>query len=171
MAWQITRDGVEHTVDVEALGDDRYRVTVDGEAHELHAACPEDGVLSIVRGSRRWEADVVRTAGGASVTVSGRRHELGVIDERQLALAALGLGGAAGNDNVVSTSMPGKVVALLVAEGDAVQAGQGVIVVEAMKMENELKAAAAGVVSSIPVAVGDAVEGGAPLVYIDPDGD
>ncbi len=64
--------------------------------------------------------------------------------------------------------MPGKVVALLVAEGDVVEAGQGVIVVEAMKMENELKAAAAGTVASIEVAVGAAVQGGAALVVIEP---
>jgi biotin carboxyl carrier protein len=169
MAWQITRNGVDHTVDVEALGDDRFVVTVDGERHELEAGAPEAGVLAILRGTRRQEADVVVDGSAVSVTVDGRRHDLTVVDERQLALRALGLGGGGGADNVVSTSMPGKVVTLLVQEGDRVEVGQGVIVVEAMKMENELKAAAAGVIASIAVSVGEAVEGGAPLVIIEPD--
>ena len=168
MGWQITSNKVEHTVDVEALGAGRYRVTVDGEAHEVSATFPEPGVISMGCGERRWETDVVRTEGGASVTVRGRVYDLAVVDERQIALAALGLGGAGAADNVVSTSMPGKVVALLVSEGDAVEEGQGVVVVEAMKMENELKAAVAGTVSSVAVAVGDAVEGGAPLITIEP---
>lgn len=170
MAWQISANGVDHDVSVEALGGDRYRVTIDGEQHEIEASSPEAGVLSIARGARRWEAYVVRTERGAAVTVRGRRHDLGVIDERQLALRALGLGGAGHNDGVVSTSMPGKVVALLVAQGDTVRAGQGVVVVEAMKMENELKAPVAGVVASVQVAVGDAVEGGVSLLVIDPAG-
>ncbi len=62
--------------------------------------------------------------------------------------------------------MPGKVVAVLVAEGDAVELGQGIVVVEAMKMENELRAAADGVVKTVHVAAGEAVTGGAPLVTI-----
>ena len=171
MAWQITSKRAEAAVGVEALGGDRFRVTVDGEGHEVSASFSEPGVLSLARGSERWQADVVRSDGHAAVTIDGRRHDLGVVDERQLALAALGLGGPGGAENIVSTSMPGKVVALLVSEGDAVEEGQGVIVVEAMKMENELRAAVSGTVASIVVAAGDTVEGGSPLIIIEPRAD
>ena len=63
--------------------------------------------------------------------------------------------------------MPGKVVALLAAEGDAVEAGQGLLVVEAMKMENEITAPRAGRVTAIKVKQGEPVESGAPLLILE----
>ena len=62
--------------------------------------------------------------------------------------------------------MPGRVVQVLVSEGDEVAPGQGVVIVEAMKMENELKAERAGVVERVLVSAGDLVEGGAELVCL-----
>ena len=73
---------------------------------------------------------------------------------------------AEGPQQVVS-AMPGKVVRLLVGEGDEVEQGQGLVVVEAMKMENEIAAPRAGTVRSVPIAPGQAVEGGAVLAVID----
>ena len=67
----------------------------------------------------------------------------------------------------VTASMPGKIVRLLVAAGDQVAAGQGLIVVEAMKMQNEMKAARPGKVTSIPVREGDTVTAGAVLAVIE----
>jgi biotin carboxyl carrier protein len=68
---------------------------------------------------------------------------------------------------LVTSPMPGKVVKILVAEGEEVQAAQGVIVVEAMKMENELKSAGAGKVQEIFVKEGEVVESGAKLVLVE----
>ena len=67
----------------------------------------------------------------------------------------------------IKADMPGKVLRLLVAEGDTVERDQPVLVMEAMKMENEIRAAAAGTVSSVEVRAGDAVEAGAPLLVIE----
>jgi biotin carboxyl carrier protein len=69
-------------------------------------------------------------------------------------------------DGVVNSPMPGKVVKVLVKEGDEVEAGTPLVVVEAMKMENELLAERAGVVSRVFVKTGDAVEGGARLIQV-----
>ena len=68
---------------------------------------------------------------------------------------------------MLTSPMPGKVVKLLVTEGQEVAAGQGVIVVEAMKMENELKSALAGKVKEIFVAEGEVVESGAKLLLVE----
>ena len=68
----------------------------------------------------------------------------------------------------MSAQMPGRVVAVLVEEGEAVAAGQGLVVLEAMKMENEIQAEAAGVVTKILVEAGQAVEGGDPLFEVGP---
>jgi pyruvate carboxylase subunit B len=69
----------------------------------------------------------------------------------------------------VTAYMPGRVVAILVAEGEAVRAGQGVLVLEAMKMQNEIRAERAGIVSSVEVAAGTAVDRGALRAVIGPE--
>ena len=67
----------------------------------------------------------------------------------------------------VSVPMPGKIIAVLVAEGDAVEKGQGLVIVEAMKMENEVRSPITGEVKEIKVKPGDTVEGGAVLVIVE----
>jgi len=169
MGWEITIGDDAWTTEVRDLGDGRFVVTLDGEEVEVDASFPEPGVVHLIRDGEAFELDVQPTPAGQAVTLYGTVYEASVLDERSKALAALGgLGGAGGGDAVVSTSMPGKVVAVLVSEGDVVVLGQGIVVVEAMKMENELRAPSDGVVKVVHVAAGEAVEGGAALVTIHP---
>jgi pyruvate carboxylase subunit B len=103
--------------------------------------------------------------GNWDLNVSGHRVEAEVVDERTRAIRAMaGAGAAASGPKPVSAPMPGLVVKVEVSEGDEVQPGQGVVIVEAMKMENELKAEAGGIVASVRVAPGDTVEKGQVLV-------
>lgn len=167
MAWEITIGGDVWEADVYDLGDGRFAVSLDGTTTEVDASFPESGVLHLIRDGEAFELDVQPTPTGQAVTLYGTVYEAAVLDERTRALRALGgFGGPGGGDEVVSTSMPGKVVAVLVAEGEAVTKGQGIVVVEAMKMENELRAAADGVVKTVHVSTGEAVTGGVPLVTI-----
>ena len=168
MAWEISIGDQVHRVEVEDI-DGGYRLIVDGEPLEVAASLPQPGVLRMVHAGRSHSVDVRAIDDGQEVVLGGVRYDVGVIDERDKAMRLLhDAAGGAGAGEVISTSMPGKVVALLVAVGDAIEPGQGVIVIEAMKMENELKAAHAGVVERVAVAVGDAVEAGAELVVIAP---
>jgi pyruvate carboxylase subunit B len=102
--------------------------------------------------------------------IDGRRLNAEVVDERTRAIRAM-TRAAAGptGPKPVKAPMPGLVVRIEVAPGDAVRAGQGVLIMEAMKMENELKADSAGVVSRIHVAPGQAVEKGAVLIEFSAD--
>ncbi len=103
--------------------------------------------------------------GAWGLNVSGRRVETEVVDERTRAIRELtGAAAGAAGPKPIKAPMPGLVVKIEVAEGDEVQPGQGVVIVEAMKMENELKAEAAGVVASVHVSAGDTVEKGQVLV-------
>ncbi len=170
MAYEVTIGDAVHRVSARREGDG-WVVDLDGREIAVDAGLPRPGVVHVVRGGTSSDAVMTRTDAGWDVTLDGVRHRLAVVDERRKALAALTGEGAGGGTQVISTSMPGKVVALLVAEGDEVEAGQGVVVIEAMKMENELRASGPGVVQAIPVAVGDAVEGGAELVRIAPPED
>ena len=171
MAWEISVGEQVRRIDVEET-DGGYRLTVDGQRIDVAASFPQPGVLRMVHAGRSHSIDVRSIAVGQEVVLGGVRYDVEVIDERDKAMRLLHeVAGGAGAGEVISTSMPGKVVALLVAVGDVIEPGQGVIVIEAMKMENELKAAHAGVVERVAVAVGDAVEAGAELVIIAPPGE
>ena len=100
------------------------------------------------------------------VTVSGYRSRMRVESERMRSVGRLGAAGASHGEKVIRSPMPGRVVKVLVAKGDAVLPGQGLVVLEAMKMENEVRARAAGTVAVVHVAAGTAVEGSAVLVTL-----
>lgn len=103
--------------------------------------------------------------GNLVVRINGVRREVRVMDERAKLLEKMGMSvtaGAASGD--VKAPMPGKVLQVLVQPGVSVEEGQPLLVLEAMKMENMIKAVASGVVSEVPISEGQAVEKGALLV-------
>ncbi|MFQ6672619.1 MAG: biotin/lipoyl-containing protein, partial [Candidatus Tectimicrobiota bacterium] len=114
-----------------------------------------------------YEVVLTRREGRHHVQVGGRSYVLEVLDERQKFLRDQEAAMVAEGPAAVSSSMPGRVVTVLVAAGDEVTEGQGVIVLEAMKMENELKAPKDGQVTEICVAEGDATKAGQALVVIE----
>lgn len=125
-------------------------------------------LYSLLIGGRSYEIDVLETEDAVVVLVDGQPFRVEIQDEQQRRLrAAVGKGEAKTGKRTVTAPMPGKVVKLLVKPGDAVKPGDGVIVVEAMKMENELKASTAGTVKEIRVEEGKAVSGGETLVVIE----
>ena len=106
--------------------------------------------------------------GRYSLWVDGYRFEVEALDERTRAIRDLSAANAAPSGPApVLAPMPGLIVRVNVSVGDAVEAGQGVIVMEAMKMENELRATASGKVKSVEVSPGTAVEKGAVLVSLE----
>lgn len=110
-------------------------------------------------------------ADGWVVDRSGESVEVTVETERDRLLKRFGPGlRAGGRDGVVKAPMPGLVLRMLAAEGDRVEKGQGLIVLEAMKMENEIKSPVAGVVGPSMVELGVAVEKGTPLLEVFPEG-
>jgi biotin carboxyl carrier protein len=164
LKYEIDIDGVP--MDLELLQPaPGCRFRADGAEFAADCTQPEPGVYSILLDGRSYEARVEKSESGTAVTVNGRRFVVRITDPRQWQ----GRGGAAGarGRQAVTAPMPGKVVRVLVAPGDAVDAGQGLIVVEAMKMQNEMKAQRAGAVVSVAVAEGAAVSAGETLVVIE----
>lgn len=105
------------------------------------------------------------------VTVRGHATEVTVQDENDLLLERYGLEQAAGPaEREIRAPMPGLVLHIMVEAGQSVREGDGLLVLEAMKMENELRAPAAGVVDAIHVAANDPVDKDALLIEIDTDG-
>jgi biotin carboxyl carrier protein len=97
---------------------------------------------------------------------SGHRSYVRVESERMRSADQAKKATATGGEKTIKSPMPGRVVKVLVAKGDAVQVGQGLVVLEAMKMENEVRARAAGTVAEVHVSAGAAVEGNAKLLTL-----
>jgi biotin carboxyl carrier protein len=126
---------------VARLDSDLYSVLIGGRSHEVIAA-PAD-----------------------QVSVNGRRLLVEIRDPRRLS-ERRGAHGGAGRQNVVAP-MPGKIVRVLVEPGDVVEAGQGLVVVEAMKMQNEMKSPKAGRIVGVKTQADAAVAAGEVLVVIE----
>lgn len=132
-------------VRLEPVSGQQYVLLVGPKVHRLVVEGREGSVLTL------W--------------IDGQRVEASVKDERALLMERFGMqAGGGGASKEVKAPMPGLVLAVHVAAGDAVEAGQRLLVLEAMKMENELKAAQAGTVAKILVAPGEAVGKGTLLV-------
>jgi biotin carboxyl carrier protein len=156
----------EVKVKVEEVGVARYQVTGDGKEYLVDAHQVQDSVWSILYGANSFEADVQRRGEDYEVLIGGDCYKFTLMNEQLKALSRAG-GKAAAGKALVTSPMPGKVVKLLVAEGEEVQADQGLIVVEAMKMENELKTAITGKVKEIFVQEGEVVESGTKLLLVE----
>jgi biotin carboxyl carrier protein len=153
----------ELAVDIVHLPTGGARVEVDGDALDVDAQ-RADGAWSVRIGNRVVDLRLDGQPPTLSFAASGVRLEARVESERSRLSASDDSATAGAGD--ISAPMPGRVVKVLVAEGDEVEPGTPVIVVEAMKMENELCAAAAGKVTEICAEPGHNVDGGAVLVRI-----
>ena len=135
---------------------------VDGRHYELEVSEPEPGVFLFKHQGRIFEASV----SNGHVRIGGQEFDVRLIDPKRLR------GGGAGHDHddgvvEIKTAMPGKVVRLLVEKGAVVEKGDSVIVVEAMKMQNELKAPKSGVVKELRAKEGATVAAGDILATIE----
>jgi len=160
------------TIDLEpAESPGHYRAILDGEPVEVEANLLRPGVLSIVVAGRSYRAvrenDASAGNGGeTAVLLAGRRFPYRVEDSRSLKARRAHSGGHDG-PKVIKASMPGRVVRVLAGRGEEVEAHQGVVVIEAMKMQNELKSPKAGVVIEVRVLPGDTVSVGDVLAVVE----
>ncbi len=141
-----------------------YSVEIDGVQYEVDSHKLEADFYSILTGGRSYEVSVEATRDGYRVRHGAAEQLVTLSDPGRQAREELA--DSKGIAAVLS-AMPGKVVRVLVTVGDTVEAGQGVMVVEAMKMENEITAPKPGRVSSIAVQPGETVESGTELLVIE----
>jgi biotin carboxyl carrier protein len=165
MKLEMEIDGVAAAFDLVAAGREcRFRMN-EGEERRADVAEVTPNVYSVLLDGRSYEARVEQTPDGLVVVVNGTRFPIEVRDPRRWSPRS---GGRAGDgvQNLLSP-MPGKVVRVLAKPGDMVEAGQGILVVEAMKMQNEMKAGRAGRVLSIAVQEGATVKADEVLARIE----
>ena len=164
MKLLLTINGVEERIDVLAPAPVCRFQMGDSDERSAQVETPEPGVYSVLMDGRCYDAYVEETAAGLVISIDGFRFEIEARDPRRWSRKSAGRGGE--GVQTIASSMPGKVVRVLVMPGDPVEAGQGIAVVEAMKMQNEMKASRAGKVLSVPVKEGATVAAGEVLATI-----
>ena len=165
------KKGESVTVSLRESGEGQYEITIDGETVHVDAVKSGPTIYSIIEDGKQFEAMVdEKGAHGFDVLLSGRIFHLESIDERTQLLAG-SVANVATGPQTVEAEMPGKVAKVNVEVGAAVSEGQGVVIVEAMKMENEIPSPIDGVVREIAVTEGDTVEPGTTLFVVEPPAD
>jgi biotin carboxyl carrier protein len=150
-----------------AATDGSAQLTCDGATHQAQVSEPEPGIFTVIINDRVFACALERLPdGSAEIVVNGKRFSAAVRDKKHLRSRASAGAGASGRVNL-SSPMPGKVARVLLNAGDEVAAHQGVLVVEAMKMQNEVQSPKAGKVVEIKVAEGQTVNAGETLAVIE----
>ena len=165
MKLDLTVNGREDSIEILA-SEPACRFRIGGGAERAaDIECPQHGVFSVLLDGVSYDAYVEDTPAGTMVVViDGRRFEIEARDPRRWSRKS---GGRRGDEvQSILSPMPGKVVRVLVSAGDTVEAGQGIVVVEAMKMQNELKASRPGAILTLPAKEGATVTAGELLATI-----
>jgi biotin carboxyl carrier protein len=166
MTYDVIVDGKTHRLEL-TRGENTWLCTVDDETIEVDAALTARDVLSLLVGGDAFEIKRERSLSGElHLVIGSARYAVDVQDPRSLRTRRAS-GGAEAGPQKITAPMPGKIVRIMVAVGDEVKAGQGVIVMEAMKMQNEMKSPKDGKVQKILTSEGSTVNPGDTLAVID----
>ena len=158
-------DDQEHELNLKIEGD-RVNAEIDGRVYELELREPEPGSYLFLRDAAVHECRVSKAHETFHVNLHGRNYAVTIVDPKRLRSGQ----GAHGHPHglaEITAPMPGKVVRVLIETGDKVEKGAGLVVVEAMKMQNEMKSPRVGVVVSINVKPGDTVNAGDVLAVVE----
>lgn len=164
MKYSTTIGEKTYIIDINRDGE----VTIDGQAYPIDLRAIDEVTYSLLLENKSFEALVdMGSEEDVNVLLRGRLYAAQVMDERATRLSKASGGVAASTGEItVKSPMPGLIVAIPVTEGEAVKKGQTLIVLESMKMENELKAPRDGTIGSIKVKLRQSVEQHQPLVVV-----
>jgi biotin carboxyl carrier protein len=146
VGWEITLDGKPLDASVAEVASNTFSILLNGQSYQVRVAPRPDGSLTLHTGLAEYHAEVSDPR-----VWRGRKHGTLEVEGRQQ----------------ITAPMPGKVVRVLVNEGDAVEAGQGLLVVEAMKMQNEIRSPKSGKVERLLAKEGQAVNAGEILAWVE----
>jgi biotin carboxyl carrier protein len=156
----------ETTELVEVTGEaGHYRLTIGSEVWEVDARLTGQGIYSLLIGGVSHVADVWDEGGACVVDVGAERYVIQVEEHTRYIIRTRGAAGGPGGRTLVAP-LPGRIVKVAVKPGDRVEKGATLLVIEAMKMENEFKAGASGTIAEVRVEPGQAVNGGDVLIVI-----
>jgi biotin carboxyl carrier protein len=165
MKYTAIIDGVRLDMELIRADDEAIEAEIDGKKYVLDVAAVEPGVYWIRWNDRSIDTSVTPSGDKYTVSMAGQRLDVEIMDAR----AALRKAAQEGQTGTVElrSPMPGKVVKVLVSEGAAVEVNQGLVVIEAMKMQNEIKSPKKGIVRKMGVRETTAVNAGDLLAIVE----
>jgi biotin carboxyl carrier protein len=166
MKFVATVGATVERVDVTG-GEGRYQVTIGDRVWEVDARLTPPGICSLLVDGASWVADVTPEADALAVEVAGERYVIRIEEEIRHRIRTRGGMAAGAGGQTLTAPLPGKITHVAVRPGDAVLAGDTLVVIEAMKMENEFKASQPGTVREVRVTAGQAVNPGDVLVIVE----
>ena len=166
MKYLAKIDDIVYEIEIMPNGD----ITVDGEPVEADLLQVDPlGLHTLIMNHQSYELVVEEQQRGYRVTIGSNTFAVDVADERQLRMESSRADVSAGDGDLpITAPIPGLVVKILVEEGQTVALNDPLVILEAMKMENEIRAPREGVVRDISVQVGQSVEGNAPMMVLGP---
>jgi biotin carboxyl carrier protein len=165
MKFVATIAGQATPVDVSGAGG-VYRVTIGDQVWDVDARFTSGGVCSLLIGGASYSAGLTEEAGTILVDVGGESYAVEIEEAIRHAIRTRGGDAAGGAARTLTAPLPGRVTHVAVRAGDRVAPGDTLLVIEAMKMENEFKASAAGTVAEVRVEPGQAVNAGDVLLVL-----
>ncbi|MGH7778464.1 MAG: biotin/lipoyl-containing protein [Candidatus Binataceae bacterium] len=167
MRYLATFDDAEHEIELEELSAENFAIKFGEHRFDADVRKVGPASFSIIIDGRSFDFDVVREGDELVVASRAGSTRMTLADAARRASHTATKKREVSGRVEIKAGMPGRVVAVLVASGDEVKAGQGVVTVEAMKLENELKSPKTGKVIEVKVAAGQTVEKGELLVVIE----
>jgi biotin carboxyl carrier protein len=164
MTYEIAIDGKQYRLDLKQI-DGRWDCHLDGREIEVDAVLVQPNVLSLRIANKAYEVKCERVGSDTNIWVGSRRFAAEVRDPRSL--RSRGHAADEQGPKKLTAPMPGKIVRVLVSEGAMVEAGAGILVVEAMKMQNEVKSPKKGTIQRVLVVEGAAVNAGDVLAIVE----
>jgi biotin carboxyl carrier protein len=165
MTYEISIEGKNYRLDLNQE-EGRWRCVLNGEPVEVDAVIARPNVMSVIIAGQAFEVKRERSATDMHLWVKSARFAVDVLDPRSLRSRRQKTGGVEGPQKLLAP-MPGKIVRVISAAGTEVEAGHGVLVIEAMKMQNELKSPKKGVVKQVLVTEGESVAAGEVLAIVE----
>ncbi len=167
MTYDVTIDGAAFAVELERCGEgEGWRCRIAGHEVALDAVFPEPGVLSLILQGRTLEFHSESSGGELRLVEGESRYQAAVRDPRSFR-GRKAAGAAHGGPRKVRAPMPGRILRVLAGEGDAVEAGAALLVIEAMKMQNEIRTPKKGTVARLMVEAGSTVSAGDVLAVVE----
>ncbi len=157
----------EESLKVERVGPGVYDVTLRGITHRVDAFHHDHGTISILVDTESYSVQLDERGSGMRVHLRDSTFPIEILDERRARMRRYPGKLTADGPVALSARLPGKVVGILRGPGEAVREGEGVLVVEAMGMENEVCSPKDGKVVEVAVGVGQSIEGGVTLAIVD----
>ncbi|MHB8380996.1 MAG: biotin/lipoyl-containing protein [Candidatus Binataceae bacterium] len=167
MRYVATLDDAEHEIELEEISAESFAITFGGHRFDGDVRKVGPASFSIIIDGRSFDLDVVRDGDTTVVASRTGSTRLTMADAARRASRTAGQQREVSGRAELKAGMPGRVIAVMVAPGDEVKSGQGVVTLEAMKLENELKSPKTGKVTEVKVVAGQTVEKGELLVVIE----